>query len=373
MRSGSSAAPGSRARCACRREEQRPQAHGGRAAGRGHQHAHATSRTSSTSRSWPSCCAGSAATVEHDPRGAASSRSASPPCPTTAPTTTSSGAMRASICVLGPLVARCGVADVALPGGDAIGSRGLDMHVDRAAAARRRRCTSSTASSWPRRPSGLIGAHVRLDFPSVGATENLLMAAVLARGTTVIDNAAREPEIVDLCRDAAPDGRAHRRASATSTLTIEGVAAAAPGRAPGRPRPDRRRHLGLRRRHDRRRHRRAQRRARATSAWRSTRSRPPARPSSHLPDGFRVQGPRRAAGGGRRHPAVPRLPDRPAALHDRPRRRRRGRRDGHREPVRGAVQVRPGDRAARRRRPRRRPPRAGAGRPAAVGCAGRGQ
>jgi UDP-N-acetylglucosamine 1-carboxyvinyltransferase len=108
-------------------------------------------------------------------------------------------AMRASISVLGPLTARCGEAEVALPGGDAIGSRGLDMHVaglsEMGAEVRLDHGFLVT-----RVPDGLRGADLRLDFPSVGATENLLMAAALAKGRTVIDNAAREPEIVDLCR-----------------------------------------------------------------------------------------------------------------------------------------------------------------------------
>ena len=119
-------------------------------------------------------------------------------------------AMRASICVLGPLTARCRQADVALPGGDAIGSRGLDMHLagltEMGAEVRLDHGFLVT-----RAPQGLRGAELRLDFPSVGATENLLMAAALANGRTVIDNAAREPEIVDLCRmlrrmGAAVDG-----------------------------------------------------------------------------------------------------------------------------------------------------------------------
>ena len=100
--------------------------------------------------------------------------------PVTAPTTTSSARMRASICVLGPLVARCGVADVALPGGDAIGSRGLDMHI---AGLQRLGAVVHVDHGFlvAEAPEGLIGAHVRLEFPSVGATENLLTAAVLAR------------------------------------------------------------------------------------------------------------------------------------------------------------------------------------------------
>src|SRR4051812_15346443 len=105
--------------------------------------------------------------------------------------------MRASISVLGPLVARCGSARVALPGGDAIGSRGLDMHIsglERLGAT----ITSEHGFLVASAPV-LSGTSIWLDFPSVGATENLVMAAVLAKGATVIDNAAREPEIVDLC------------------------------------------------------------------------------------------------------------------------------------------------------------------------------
>ena len=130
--------------------------------------------------------------------------------------------LRASISVLGPLVARCGRARVALPGGDNIGSRGLDMHM-----------TGLTElGATVRIEHGFVVAEVEdrlrgtelwLDFPSVGATENLLMAAVLAEGTTVIDNVAREPEIVDLCRMLSAMG-AHIDGVATSTLTVEGVA-----------------------------------------------------------------------------------------------------------------------------------------------------
>jgi UDP-N-acetylglucosamine 1-carboxyvinyltransferase len=129
--------------------------------------------------------------------------------------------MRASICVLGPLIARCGEADVALPGGDAIGSRGLDMHVDGL-----RRMGAEFVSEHgyliARADSGLSGASVWLDFPSVGATENILMAAVLAEGTTVIDNAAREPEIVDLCRMLVDMG-ASVSGIGSSTLEVVGV------------------------------------------------------------------------------------------------------------------------------------------------------
>jgi UDP-N-acetylglucosamine 1-carboxyvinyltransferase len=130
-------------------------------------------------------------------------------------------AMRASICVLGPLVARCGRAEVALPGGDAIGSRGLDLHMSGLSALG---VTIEVDHGYlvAEAGGGLSGETVRLEFPSVGATENLLTAAVLARGTTVIDNAAREPEIVDLCRMLRRMG-AHIDGIATSTLRIDGV------------------------------------------------------------------------------------------------------------------------------------------------------
>jgi len=105
--------------------------------------------------------------------------------------------MRASINVLGPLVARTGLAEVALPGGDAIGSRGLDFHIkglEQLGAVISNEHGFVIAAA----PNGLVGAEIYLDFPSVGATENLLTASVLANGVTIIDNAAREPDIVDL-------------------------------------------------------------------------------------------------------------------------------------------------------------------------------
>ncbi len=133
--------------------------------------------------------------------------------------------MRASISVLGPLVARCGSARVALPGGDAIGSRGLDMHIS---GLERLGATIVSEHGFlvataPR----LVGTSIWLDFPSVGATENLVMAAVLAEGTTVVDNAAREPEIVDLCSMLSAMG-ARIDGAGTSTITVEGVDALSP-------------------------------------------------------------------------------------------------------------------------------------------------
>ncbi len=128
--------------------------------------------------------------------------------------------LRASVCVLGPLVARCRRAVVPLPGGDAIGSRPLDMHQ-----AGLRKLGATTEIAHGRVVASvevLRGAQIWLDFPSVGATENILMAAVLAEGTTVIDNAAREPEIVDLCLMLQQMG-AKVDGIGSSTLTVHGV------------------------------------------------------------------------------------------------------------------------------------------------------
>lgn len=128
--------------------------------------------------------------------------------------------MRASVCVLGPLLARTGEARVALPGGDAIGSRGLDMHI---AGLERLGATVRIEHGFlVAQTGGLIGTDLVLDFPSVGATEQLLSAAVLAKGTTTIDNAAREPEVEDLCRLLAEMG-ARIEGIGSSTLLVEGV------------------------------------------------------------------------------------------------------------------------------------------------------
>jgi UDP-N-acetylglucosamine 1-carboxyvinyltransferase len=128
--------------------------------------------------------------------------------------------IRGSICVLGPLLARTRRAKVALPGGDAIGSRPLDMHfagLERMGADIRTEHGYVVAEA-----ADLHGASIWLDFPSVGATENIMTAAVLAKGTTVIDNAAREPEIVDLCRMLVAMG-AQIDGIGSSTLEITGV------------------------------------------------------------------------------------------------------------------------------------------------------
>ena len=130
-------------------------------------------------------------------------------------------AMRASISVLGPLTARMRSAHVALPGGDAIGSRGLDMHqagLEALGAVVHLDHGYFVAEA----PEGLRGSEIVLEFPSVGATENLVMAATLAHGTTTIANAAREPEIVDICTMLVEMG-AQIEGIGTSDLTITGV------------------------------------------------------------------------------------------------------------------------------------------------------
>lgn len=129
--------------------------------------------------------------------------------------------IRASTAVLGPLVARAGAADLALPGGDAIGSRGIDMHID-ALTALGAQCTTDHGYLHAAAPAGLTGAQISFDFPSVGATENAVLAAVLARGVTQVRNAAREPEIADLCQMLVSMG-AHIEGIGSSVITIRGV------------------------------------------------------------------------------------------------------------------------------------------------------
>lgn len=128
--------------------------------------------------------------------------------------------MRASILVLGPLVARVGEARVSLPGGCAIGPRPVDLHL---AGLEQLGATIELKEGYihARAPKGLKGAPVRLAKPSVGATENLMMAACLAKGETVIANAAREPEIVDLARCLTAMG-AEIEGPGTDTIFIQG-------------------------------------------------------------------------------------------------------------------------------------------------------
>jgi UDP-N-acetylglucosamine 1-carboxyvinyltransferase len=128
--------------------------------------------------------------------------------------------MRASIAVLGPLLARFGRARVAMPGGDNIGSRKIDLHI-RGLEKMGARFVSEHGYLVAT-TGGLRGAVIPLDFPSVGATENILMAAVAARGTTVIENAAREPELVDLADFLVSMG-ARIDGIGTPTVEVEGV------------------------------------------------------------------------------------------------------------------------------------------------------
>ena len=129
--------------------------------------------------------------------------------------------MRASINVLGPLVARLGKAEVALPGGDAIGSRGLDFHI-KGLESLGAKAHVEHGYVIAEAPNGLTGTSIDLDFPSVGATENIMTAAVLANGVTTIDNAAREPDLVDLGQFLIGMG-AKIEGLGTPTITITGV------------------------------------------------------------------------------------------------------------------------------------------------------
>lgn len=128
--------------------------------------------------------------------------------------------MRASIVALGPLVARLGVARISLPGGDDFGGRPIDLHL---------RGLEDLGVTFTQehgyieaKAEILIGTNVVLSFPSVGATENILMAAVLAKGTTTIENAAREPEICDLAHFLCSMG-AKVKGAGTSMIEVEGV------------------------------------------------------------------------------------------------------------------------------------------------------
>lgn len=129
--------------------------------------------------------------------------------------------MRASILVLGPLLARYGQAVVSLPGGCAIGARPVDLHL-KALEAMGAEMELREGYVHAKAPGGLKGGVFEFPFVSVGATENALMAATLAKGTTVLKNAAREPEIVDLARCLRKMG-AQIEGEGTGTLTIEGV------------------------------------------------------------------------------------------------------------------------------------------------------
>lgn len=131
------------------------------------------------------------------------------------------GKMRASVLVMGPILARMGVARIALPGGCAIGSRPIDQHL-KGFEAMGAETTIDNGFIEAKVNGRLQGAKVYLDFPSVGATENIMTAATLAEGVTTIENAAREPEIECLANYLNAMG-ANVKGAGTSTITIEGV------------------------------------------------------------------------------------------------------------------------------------------------------
>lgn len=128
--------------------------------------------------------------------------------------------MRASVLVMGPLLARRGMARIALPGGCAIGARPIDLHLKGFAALGAE--ITAGYGYVEARAGSLHGGEIYLDFPSVGATENLIMAAALAEGPTVLYNAAKEPEIVDLATFINALG-GHVRGAGTDTIRIDGV------------------------------------------------------------------------------------------------------------------------------------------------------
>ncbi len=243
-------------------------------------------------------------------------------------------ALRASISVLGPLVARCGAADVAVPGGDAIGSRGLDLH---AAGLEALGATVHVTHGFlvAEAPDGLHGAEIRLEFPQCRGHRERAHGGRPGPGRTRLENAAREPEIVDIAQMLSEMG-ARITGAGTSVIEVEGVRALTPvehavvpdriARGPG---PSRRpprvatsrssagaQHLSA-----------ALELVKASGAEVTLTDR-----------GFRVDS------GGRRPKAVdvatlalPGLPDRPAAVRDHLQRRGRRLGHGHREPLRGAL------------------------------------
>lgn len=129
--------------------------------------------------------------------------------------------MRASFLIMGPLLARCGHAKISLPGGCAIGTRPIDLHL-KGFEALGADIEIGHGYIEAKAPNGLIGARIYLDFPSVGATENIMMAACMAKGQTVLENPAHEPEIIDLANYLNMMG-ANIRGAGTNVIKIEGV------------------------------------------------------------------------------------------------------------------------------------------------------
>ncbi len=132
--------------------------------------------------------------------------------------------MRASLFTMGPMLARCGRIVMPMPGGCTIGKRPIDLHLKgfRALGAKVTEDAEKGTVTVEAGPEGLSGDAIYLDFPSVGATENILMAAVLAKGTTIIENAAKEPEIIDLANLLNKMG-ARIKSAGTDMIRIEGV------------------------------------------------------------------------------------------------------------------------------------------------------
>lgn len=130
--------------------------------------------------------------------------------------------MRASTVAMGPLLARCGKVVMPMPGGCTIGKRPIDLHLKGFKALGATIEEDEDKVTITAGPDGLIGDAIYLDFPSVGATENILMAAVLAKGTTIIENAAKEPEIIDLANLLNKMG-AKIKSAGTDMIRIEGV------------------------------------------------------------------------------------------------------------------------------------------------------
>ncbi|GBG58071.1 UDP-N-acetylglucosamine 1-carboxyvinyltransferase [Sporomusaceae bacterium FL31] len=129
--------------------------------------------------------------------------------------------MRASFLIMGPLLARRGLAKISLPGGCAIGTRPIDLHL-KGFEALGAQIDIGHGYIEAKAPQGLTGARIYLDFPSVGATENIMMAASMAKGQTILENPAHEPEIVDLANYLNVMG-ANIRGAGTNVIKIEGV------------------------------------------------------------------------------------------------------------------------------------------------------
>ncbi len=129
--------------------------------------------------------------------------------------------MRASFLIMGPLLARCGEAKISLPGGCAIGTRPIDLHL-KGFEALGAEIEIGHGFILAKAPNGLKGARIYLDFPSVGATENIIMAATMAEGQTILENPAQEPEIIDLANYLNVMG-AKVRGAGTNVIKIEGV------------------------------------------------------------------------------------------------------------------------------------------------------